>query len=171
VDTQHLIHCYDRAARLAADAATAYLEHLKNPDFSMANVFTYQWHSDHNLAVSHLAAADRDYMEGVLATGGGQRQLLQKARSDYQQAIRDSRIVMYKWFTPDEALAQLGVKKMDVGNLSDAQLENLSNGIHRLMIMHSASTMNGAEDRMDYERFVARAQGRMAEIDQALTRG
>ena len=57
---------------------------------------------------------------------------------------------------------------MDIGNYSDVQLEQLSNGIHHLMEMHSASTVNGTEDRMDYERFVARAQMRIVQIDRAI---
>jgi hypothetical protein len=168
VDMQHLIYCYERAARLAGDSAAAYVEHLKNPDFNMANLFTYEWHSDHNMAVSRVAAADGDYMQALATSGAQQKPLLQKARLDYLRAIRDSRVVMFKWFTPDEALAQIGVKKLDIGNLSDAQLEMVSNGIHHLMMMHSASTVNGQEDRLDYERFVARAQLRIATIDQAL---
>jgi hypothetical protein len=153
---------------LAHDSAAAYVEHLKNPDFNMANLFTYEWHSDHNLAISEVAAADGDYIQSLLASGSQRKPLLEKTRTEYLQAIRDSRIVMFKWFTPDEALAQLGVKKLDIGNYSDAQLQMVSNGIHHLMMMHSASTMNGQEDRMDYERFVARAQMRIAMINQAL---
>lgn len=168
VDVQHLIFCYQRAARVAQDAANAYQEHLKNPDYSMNNFFTYQWHSDNNIAVAHLAAGDAAYIQAAVARGAERTAALQKARSEYLAAIRESRIVMFKWFTPDEALAQMHVQKLNVGNLSDAQLADVSNQLHRLMMIHAPGTQNGAEDRLDYERYVARSQERVALIDQVL---
>ncbi|HEY1686911.1 MAG TPA: hypothetical protein VGG19_19275 [Tepidisphaeraceae bacterium] len=168
VDVDRLVYCYSRAAQLGADAAKAYDEHLKSSDFNENNLFTYQWHSDHNSAISKLAGADRDYLKAMLASGAERQKKLSEAREGYLRAIRECRIVMYKWFTPSEALQQMHIEKMSVGNLSDADLANVSNELHHLMTIHAPGTMNGAEDRMDYERDVLRAQQRINEIGAAM---
>jgi hypothetical protein len=104
----------------------------------------------------------------MLASGAERQKKLSEARDGYLRAIRECRIVMYKWFTPGEALQQMHIEKMSVGNLSDADLANVSNELHHLMTIHAPGTMNGAEDRMDYERDVLRAQQRINEIGVAM---
>ena len=150
VNIQHLIYCYDLAARLAMDASKAYEEHLANPDFN-SNNFTYEWHSDHNISLAHLAAADGDYIQAVVSGGAKQRQLLEKARKDYQQTIRDCRIAMFKWFTPDDVLAKLDAKKMDVSGYSNEKLGAMSDELHHLLAMRAPGVENGQNDRDEYE--------------------
>jgi hypothetical protein len=168
VDVQRLIFSYQRSARLAADAAVAYQQHLDNPDYGGVNAFNYQWHIDHNVALGQLAAADAAYIQAIPASGSDRQKFLEQARTEYGNAIRDCLIVMFKWFTPDELLAQMGTSKTQISSLTNEQLVVMTNRMHQLMIARAAGTFNGAEDRADYERYIARAQQRLALIYQTL---
>ncbi|HWB53077.1 MAG TPA: hypothetical protein VG722_02760 [Tepidisphaeraceae bacterium] len=168
VDVQHIIYAYKAAARLASDAAEAYRVHLKNQNFNSNNLFTFEWHIDHNVALADLSRADADYIQAMVS-GGKQHQLLEQARSDYQLAIRDCRIVMFKWFTPDDLLAKLHAQKMKVGDYSNEKLGEMADELHHLLDVKAPMAEGGEDSRSDYERYARRAQLRLAQISKALS--
>lgn len=168
VDIKHLLYSYALAARLAGDAVVAYRQHLKNPNFNVANLFTYQSHVDHCIGMVQICTADENYIKAMLAHGSERKHLLVEARKEYQQAIRDFRIVMFKWYTADNVLEKLDAKKSNIQNLSNEKLGAMSDELHHMMATHAAGADMNQEDRDEYEHYIARSQARLTQINAAL---
>jgi hypothetical protein len=168
VDTNRILYSYALASELAKKAALAYEEHLRNPEFNVANVFTYQSHLDHVHGEEHLTQADHDYMAAMLKTGGDRKQLLENARKEYQEAIRWFRLNMLKWYTDDGLITRLGASKANMDKLSPEELGKLMDQLNQLVKTNQAGPDMNRADRDEYERYVRRSQERLTQIAKAI---
>ncbi len=154
-----LLFSYQRTAELVDAAIEEYERHLRNLAFSV-NLSTYQSHMEHLRAIKLVASGDRAYVQGLMVPPGPERQKhFEQAADYYRQSIPQNEFIQLRYFTDGALLREMGV---DRETLRDLPVEKL----HAIMQQVRAAFQSGAddwnrEDRMEYERYVNRAEQRL----------
>jgi hypothetical protein len=154
-----LVFSYQRAAELAEAAIREYERHLASSEFSI-NISTYQSHMDHLRAVRAIALADKAYVQGLMASPGAERQKhFEEAAGLYRDAIAQNELTQLRYFTDGALLKEFNADRETLRDMTAEQR-------HALMQQVRAAFAGGAmdinrEDRIEYERYVTRAQSRL----------
>src|SRR5690606_10028479 len=105
-------------------------------------------------------SGDRAYVQGLMVPPGPERQKhFEQAADYYRQSIPQNEFIQLRYFTDGALLREMGV---DRETLRDLPVEKL----HAIMQQVRAAFQSGAddwnrEDRMEYERYVNRAEQRL----------
>lgn len=156
------IYDYRRSAELAGDSIEAYKRHLRNYGEAV-NMSTFSSHLDHMQAIQHLVTGDANYLAAMRAKPADRAALEQAAKQAYQQAIIATEQVELKYFVDDGLLDVLHVKKTDVASMTPAQIRQTMAAVRAGYAKGLGGQVN-AEDRQEYEGYVARAEARLAEL-------
>jgi hypothetical protein len=156
------IDAYDLAARLSGDAITEYERHLRSYSISLQ---TYESHMESIRAQRPLLLADRDYLKAMLASGAQRTELLAAAAKNYRDSIKGNLQVIFHYYIPEpvaQAVLPPGVTRSDISAVPLDQLLPMYGRAMQLIatMPYDADT----EDRGEYQRYVERAQARLARI-------
>ena len=162
---EEAISSYDLGARLAKDAIPEYERHLRS---YALNLTTYQSHMESIEAQGPLMEGDRDYLKAMLTSGPERAKLLASAATYYRDSIAKNLIVILHFYLPDPFTAQVlppGVTRADIDKLSYEQRLQA----YQVLVAALKGTQfdSDAEDRSDYQRYIERAQTRLARIENA----
>ena len=161
------IFSYDLGARLSRDAIPEYERHLRS--YTM-NLTTYQSHMEGLRAQEPLMEGDRDYLKAILAKNdpGARSALLKSAAQHYKDSVSLNLAVILHYYLPDQLAPHVlpaGITRADIAKLTPEQ--RLEAYQRLLDALKSYQFDPDAEDRSDYQRYVDRAQTRIARIEQA----
>ena len=161
-DLSAAIESYDRAASLGPDAIVEYERHLKGYG---NNLGTYQSHMDEVRVTSALAAGDRDYLRGMMASGDARKKALTQATENYAKAADLTYRLMFKYYIDDElaavALPQ-GITRGTVDQLPTALHASVLAKVQRASAQRTYDPSR--EDRLLYERVIERITARHKRI-------
>ena len=123
--------------------------------------------SDSMRAQAPLLEGDRDYLKAMLAAGDARKALLHDAAEHYRDAVDKNFNIIIRYYMPDEIAARVfppGVTRADAATrLTLEQKWQAYQGLHAAIAQ--ARFDPDAEDRPEYERYIARAMDRYKRIE------
>jgi hypothetical protein len=155
------IYAYDQAARTAAAAVPEFEEHIKRFPSGFQN---FGSHIENAHAVAHLAAADAAYLRAVVAPSADARKAdLDKARTEYREALRHYHILVLGYYVTDADVTSLGYSRPALKDMSLEQVQGLMDKFDQLVetkYKGVQGTPNG-EDIQEYSENTQRIQQRL----------
>lgn len=104
VAAQKAVYAYNRAGQVGQAALVEYSRHLSK---YLQSVATYRSHQDTIEALILAAKADRDFLQGQMATGVERQRLHAAARENYKLASERFALIAVRYYIDEEVLAQL----------------------------------------------------------------
>jgi hypothetical protein len=166
-DIKLAIFAYDRAALLDEDAKA---EYLRNVRINPLNAENQRSQIDDIGAEQALVSADRDYLIAMIAAPADQKALLEKASAEYHRSITLYEQIILRYYTDPQYVQSAlppgfgRIATADHKGIADMTSQQTSQAIAIANQAHGGQRDSHDEDRQDYQRYIERANTRLAHL-------
>jgi hypothetical protein len=164
---EHAERLYALTSRVDADSLHQYAQHISR---YLNNYATTESHMKGVEAQSTLAAADRDYLAGLLATGGDRDRLFKTASAEYRAAAYRYELILFEYYLSDINAAKIfpkGINRLNISSIDPANFDRILEAYKRVTFVPTGRT-EFSDDASEFVGYVSRAQSRMVQIQTQL---